>query len=58
MAAKWKPNWSLSWNLLVAASSYFHPWVDKVAQVVPRVLKSAKNAAQSDQNDVTIAKIT
>ena len=44
VAPKWTPNWNLSWPRGVTGTTHFHPWVHKVAQVVP-------NGAQSGSKD-------
>ena len=45
MMAQMQPKLQPQLGLCVARTSYFHPWVDKVAQVVPNDAQSASKGA-------------
>ena len=46
MTAQMQPKLQPQLGLCAARTSYFHPWVDKVAQVVPNDTQSASKGVQ------------
>ena len=45
-----EPKLDLKSNLCAGRTSYFHSWVDKVAQVVPKGTQMVARVAKSCQN--------